>query len=280
MGANHATDGRRMSETYDPRVEVQGEGEGIVLVPGMDGTGRLFYKQTPLLARSFKVATYALRNSATSMETLVADLSRVIETVAPTERQAIVIGESFGGALALSLALAEPGRVRALVVLNSFPYFAPQFRLRAAIRGLEVMPWGAMGLIRRLTAFRLHSRHTHRQEVRRFMDLTAATTRDGYLNRLKVLTTYDVRDQLPELSCPTLFLAAERDHLVPSIAQAEYMAARVPGAVSRVLMGHGHICLIAPDIDLAQILHEWRAEGSNRQQSLLSSASGRQLTEN
>jgi pimeloyl-ACP methyl ester carboxylesterase len=269
-----------MSETYDPRVEVQGEGEGIVLVPGMDGTGRLFYKQTPLLARSFKVATYALRNSATSMETLVADLSRVIETVAPTERQAIVIGESFGGALALSLALAEPGRVRALVVLNSFPYFAPQFRLRAAIRGLEVMPWGAMGLIRRLTAFRLHSRHTHRQEVRRFMDLTAATTRDGYLNRLKVLTTYDVRDQLPELSCPTLFLAAERDHLVPSIAQAEYMAARVPGAVSRVLMGHGHICLIAPDIDLAQILHEWRAEGSSRQQSLLSSASGRQLTEN
>jgi pimeloyl-ACP methyl ester carboxylesterase len=248
-----------MSEKYDPCVSVQGEGDGVVLVPGMDGTGRLFYKQTPLLARSFKVATYALRDSATSMETLVADLSKVIETVAPAERQAIVVGESFGGALALSLALAQPARVRALVILNSFPYFSPQFRLRLAIHGLGVMPWGAMGLIRRLTAFRLHSRHTHRQEVRRFMELTSATTRDGYLNRLRVLTTYDVRDRLPELSCPTLFLAAERDHLVPSIAQAQYMAARVPGAVSRVLAGHGHICLIAPDIDLAQILNEWRA---------------------
>ena len=250
-----------MGKGYDPRVSVEGDGDSVVLVPGMDGTGRLFYKQTPLLARSFKVATYALRDNATTMGTLVADLSRVIETVAPTERQAIVVGESFGGALAMSLALAQPDRVRALVILNSFPYFAPQFRLRLAIQGLAVLPWGAMGLIRRLTAFRLHSRHTHRQEIRRFMELTAGASRDGYINRLRVLTTYDVRDRLSELRCPTLFLAAERDHLVPSMAQARYMAARVPGAASRILSGHGHICLIAPDIDLAQILTEWR-EGS------------------
>jgi pimeloyl-ACP methyl ester carboxylesterase len=249
-----------MDENYDPRISVQGEGDAVVLVPGMDGTGRLFYRQTPLLARFFRVATYALRDSATTMETLVADLANVIETVSPTDRQAIVVGESFGGALALSLALARPGRVKALVILNSFPYFAPQFRLRLGIHGLKVLPWGAMGVIRRLTASRLHSRHTHRQEIQRFMELTAGASRDGYLNRLRVLTTYDVRDRLPELRCPTLFLAAELDHLVPSTAQAQYMTSKVPGAVSRVLAGHGHICLIAPDVDLAQILNEWRAE--------------------
>jgi pimeloyl-ACP methyl ester carboxylesterase len=92
------------------------------------------------------------------------------------------------------------------------------------------------------------------------MELTAGASRDGYVNRLRVLTTYDVRHRLPELRCPTLFLAAELDHLVPSIAEAQYMVSRVPGAVSRVLAGHGHICLIAPDVDLAQILNEWRAE--------------------
>ena len=32
----------------------------------------------------------------------------------------------------------------------------------------------------------------------------------------------------------------------------------VPSSVMRILRGHGHICLIAPDLDLAQILHEWR----------------------
>jgi hypothetical protein len=36
------------------------------------------------------------------------------------------------------------------------------------------------------------------------------------------------------------------------------MAARVPGATVRVLDGHGHICLIAPDIDLAAILEAWQ----------------------
>jgi hypothetical protein len=32
------------------------------------------------------------------------------------------------------------------------------------------------------------------------------------------------------------------------------MAARVPGATVHVLAGHGHICLIAPNIDLEEIL--------------------------
>jgi pimeloyl-ACP methyl ester carboxylesterase len=247
-----------MIDQYDPSLSVAGSGESVVLVPGMDGTGMLFYRQVPLLARSYRAVTYALRDTAATMEVLVADLARVIDTVAPTERRAIVVGESFGGALALSFALAHPQQVSGLVILNSFPYFAPQLRLRLAALGLGALPWGAMGFVRRLTAFRLHSPHTHRREIQRFMELTARASREGYLSRLKLLRQYDVRHRLHELSPPTLFLAADRDHLVPSIAQARYMAARAPGSVLRVLEGHGHICLIAPDIDLEQLLEEWR----------------------
>ena len=228
-----------------------------MLVPGLDGTGDLFYRQSPLLARSYRVATYALRDSATSMDVLVGDLARVIDRAAPVERRAIIIGESFGGALALTFALTDPARVSALVILNSFPYFTPQLRLRAAIYTLNTLPWGAMQLSRRLTAFRLHSKHTHRREVRRFIELTASATRDGYVGRLRLLTRYDVRDRLHALQPDTLFLASDRDHLVPSVAQARYMVERVPGSQVRVLEGHGHICLIAPDIDLAQIVREW-----------------------
>jgi hypothetical protein len=36
------------------------------------------------------------------------------------------------------------------------------------------------------------------------------------------------------------------------------MAERVPSATLRVLTGHGHICLIAPDVDLCRILAEWQ----------------------
>jgi pimeloyl-ACP methyl ester carboxylesterase len=114
-----------------------------------------------------------------------------------------------------------------------------------------------MSLVRRATAFRMHSRHTTRDELRRFLALMRATTRDGYLNRLRVLMQYDIRDQLPRLRVPTLFLAADRDHLVPSVEQGRYMAARVPTASMRVLEGHGHICLLAPDLDLDAILAGW-----------------------
>lgn len=251
-----------MADAYVPGVSVSGQGRAVVLVPGMDGTGQLFHRQVPGLARSFRVATYALRNDAPSMDALVGDLVRTIEAVDPVERCAIVVGESFGGALALSLALATPERVRALVVLNSFPHFTPQFRLRLADWGLSVVPWGAMGLVRRLTAFRMHSRHTHAQEIRRFMALTARASRQGYLNRLRLLRQYDVRDRLQEISVPTLFLAADEDHLVPSVAEARFMAARVPGSLVRVLAGHGHVCLIAPDLSLEEILLEWTPTGS------------------
>ena len=247
-----------MIDQYDPSLLIVGTGQPVILVPGMDGTGLLFYRQVPLLARSYRVATYALRDTAATMDVLVSDLARIIDTVAPTERRAIIVGESFGGALALSFALAKPEQVSRLVILNSFPYFAPQRRLRLAAVGLGALPWGAMGLVRRLTAFRLHSPHTHRQEIDRFMELTARASRGGYINRLKLLMQYDVRHRLHELRAPTLFLAADRDHLVPSVAQARYMADRVPGSMLRVLEGHGHICLIAPDIDLEALLNESR----------------------
>ena len=244
---------------YDWRLSVHGTGEALVLVPGMDGTGQLFYRQTPSLSESFRTATYALRSNALTMDTLVDDLGRVIDAVAPETRRAIVVGESFGGALAMSFALARPEQVSALVVLNSFPYFAPRFRLRLARYGLALLPWGAMPLIRRATAFRLHSAHTHREEIRRFMELTATASRDGYINRLQLLMSYDIRDRLHELRPPVLFLAAEQDHLVPSIQQAELMVSRVPRATLRLLHGHGHICLIAPDVDLRAILLPWLA---------------------
>jgi len=223
----------------------------------MNGSGRLFYGQVPRLRRSFRVATYSLRDQTRTMDELAADLKQVVETVAPVERRAVIVGESFGGAVALTFALRYPGHVAALVVLNSFPYFAPQVRLQLAIAALAILPWGAMPLVRRLTAFRLHSRHTTRADVGRFIELTADASRAGYVNRLRLLQRFDLRERLDEIRPPALFLASEHDRLVPSVAQARYMAARVPTSVMRILEGHGHICLIAPDLDLERIISEW-----------------------
>jgi pimeloyl-ACP methyl ester carboxylesterase len=239
-----------------------GDGAPVVLVPGLDGTGLLFYRQVEYLAARHRVITFRLRDNATSMATLVSDLHDVVlrsarDTKGGAPAPVTIVGESFGGALSLSFALEYPELVDRLVIVNSFPYFAPQARLRLGYHLLRATPWGMMRLVRQLTAFRMHSPHTHRAELRKFHELMRQTTREGYLSRLTILKSYDVRARLPELHIPTLFLAADRDHLVPAVEQARLMASLAPHSAIRVLAGHGHVCLIAPDLDLAEILAEW-----------------------
>ncbi len=236
---------------------VQGEGPPLIYIPGLDGTGLLFYRQSRRLAHRFRVITFRLRDDARSMDTLVAEITRQLDDAVPDGTPAVVVGESFGGALAMSFALAHPERVRALVILNSFSRITPKLKLYAAIAAARIVPWGTMRLVRRLTASRLHSAHTHHDEIRRFLLLTRATTRYGYINRLRILARYDLRRRLKEIRLPTLFLAADEDHLIPSVEQATYMSARVPNAAMRVLHGHGHSCFLAPDLDLDEILKAW-----------------------
>jgi pimeloyl-ACP methyl ester carboxylesterase len=234
----------------------------VVLVPGLDGTGLLFYRQVPRLARDYAVRTTRLRDNAAHMEELVADLHAEVERAAPDGGPVIVIGESFGGALSMSYALAHPNHVSRMVILNSFPRFDAQFRLRLGYAALRATPWGVMRVVRGLTARRMHSRETGADEIREFHRLMRATTRQGYLSRLRLLREYDIRDRLKTIQAPVLFLAADEDRLVPAVEQARIMSQLTPGSSMRVLRGHGHICLIAPTLDLSAVLHDWINESS------------------
>jgi 3-oxoadipate enol-lactonase len=244
--------------SYDPRVSISGTGPPVLLVPGLDGTGLLYYRQVEHLARRHRVITFRLRDGAPSMETLVGDLETVRREAA-CNQPLTLIGESFGGALSLSFALAHPELVERLVILNSFPYFSSPGRLWLGYHLLRATPWGVMRVVRRVTESRMHSPHTGEAELRTFHELMRQTTREGYLSRLAILRRYDLRPHLKELRPPTLFLAADSDHLLPAVEQARLMASLAPRATVRVLAGHGHVCLIAPDLNLDDILESWNA---------------------
>lgn len=235
--------------------------EHLFLVPGIDGTGQLFYRQIPGLERRFHVTTIRLRDDAETLDDLVADLHDEVTRVAG-EGRVTLVGESFGGALTLSYALAHPERVHRMVILNSFAQFGSQARLWLGYHLLRATPWGMMRIIRQLNARRMHSPQTERDEIKRFHELMRASTRAGYLSRMRMLRDYDIRRDLPSIAAPVLFLAADRDTLVPAVEQARLMSALTPSATMRVLEGHGHSCLIAPDMDLASILDEWIADAN------------------
>ena len=67
----------------------------IIYVPGLDGTGRLFFKQSPRLSIGHRVVTFRSRDGGRfTYEDLTDDLAAIIRDLG--ERQATIIGESFG----------------------------------------------------------------------------------------------------------------------------------------------------------------------------------------
>lgn len=259
--APHA-DHRSVELDAAARLHVTGSGHPLIYVPGLDGTGLLFYRQTRLLRHRFRVITFRLRDEATDMDTLIGDLLHHLDLAVPRGEPVVMVGESFGGALAMSFASRHPERVAELVILNSFTRITPRAKLHVALAGMQLIPWRTMQWVRSLTAWRLHSAHTHDDEIRNFLLLTRGTTREGYRNRLRILTRYDIRPALQRLTMPTLFLAADEDHLLPSVREARVMVAEAPHATMRILEGHGHGCFLAPDLDLDQLLHEWASQRS------------------
>lgn len=229
----------------------------LVLVPGIDGTGLMFHRQVPRLERRFTVTTARLRDEAVRMADLVDDLHSVVAAAASGGAPVTLVGESFGGALAMSYALTYPARVSRLVILNSFARIESRGRLWLAQQLLRAAPWSVMPLVREFNARRMYSPQTGRDEIRIANELLRASTRQGYRSRISMLRDYDLRPRLRDLAAPVLFLAADRDTLVPSVAQGRLMRSLAPRATLRILEGHGHSCLVAPDLDLAAILDEW-----------------------
>lgn len=240
----------------DPRSNKVDEGPTVFMVPGLDGTALMFYRQIPLLAKRFHVVALPHPNEPDlEMSDLVEDLRRLIDERG--QGPIFLCGESFGGALSLSFALAHPDYLAGLVIVNSFAHLKRRWRLWVIPPLLRLVPWGAMTLVRRFTEARLHSPHALPEDLKEFHERSKQIGKAGYIRRIEILRSYDIRDRLDEIAVPTLFLAGDRDELIPSEAQARFMAARMPRASLRVLKGYGHICLINHDLDLLHYIEPW-----------------------
>jgi len=236
------------------RAEVRadrGGGSPLIYIPGIDGTGELLLEtSTSLEERHRLVRMQYLAEPISPSEFPRADTyTGLAGSIAArcAERGlhgALVIAESFGGAVALQLALDNPGLVRGLMIVNSFARFPDRLRLAWALRLSPHLPRSAFDLGRRwLAPASLFGKLREPAAVAAFRALPGTFFDQAYGRRLRMIAGLDLLPRLSELRIPVALVAADRDRIVPSVPCAQEMAAHLPDVTLEVVPGGGHLIL-------------------------------------
>lgn len=178
----------------------------LVLLPGLDGTGRFFWRLERTL--SGHVATQVISYPATP----IASYDEVVDDVCarfPTG-PVVLLGESFSGPVAVRVAAALPDRVKGLILAATFVRNPrPKWLIRALSR------YDPKKSPRKLTCWALRGGVCD-QELDALLDEVVAKLPPGVRqSRLRVIASADVLQALLALRCPILALHGNDDWLVP-----------------------------------------------------------------
>ncbi len=242
-----------MSDNGSINYRAEGSGPLLIYVSGLDGTGQLFFKQSARLSAHYRVVTFRSRDHGKfTYDDLTGDLAAIIRDLG--EQKAIVVGESFGGTVALRFALRYPQMVERLVVVNSFPRFRKRFTINLGIR-LSTRMFGMLWPLRRAAnRLGLAIDGVSRDDREKFWTAIRTVSPEAYTQRLRLIEGLDLDSRLAEIRVPALFIAGDRDLLVPSVKEARIMAARIPNAKVRIVEGGGHACLLGNLVRLDELL--------------------------
>jgi pimeloyl-ACP methyl ester carboxylesterase len=227
-----------------------------LLIPGLDGTGKLFYRQIDRLSEKYRVLAWSFFPRA-SFE--VADLVRELAGATENEEAGsmLVVGESFGGVIAMHFALTYPERLKRLGLVNTFPVYRRRIRIRLALRLVDVFNRPRLRPLKERVVDRMLAlegilpgeRSIYREAIK-------LVHYPAYRRRLEIIRRVDLRNRLQELRIPTLLFASGRDKLVPSISEARFMAARIPRATLYEFPKAGHALLLTPGFYLADYFND------------------------
>ena len=222
-----------------------------LLIPGLDGTGRLYYRQIEALAHKYRVRPWDFGPGADfDLASLVGELGQATATELPGSM--LLVGESFGGPVAIAYVLRYPERVRRLILVNTFPYYSRQLRLVLGIGLSGLLTLDLARRVKDLVVNRILADEGISEEDRlRYKEIVATIGLESYRRRLQLLRQIDLRPQLTEIRIPVALLAAGRDKIVPSVPEARFMASQIPNAQLVEFPEAGHALLLTPGISLA-----------------------------
>lgn len=179
----------------------------LLLLPGLDGTGTLFRHFMPALPSTVdpRVVPYP-HDRIVSYEALG-------EAVSLPERPFALLGESYGGPLAIRLAARRPRHLKALVLAATFATCPSSLGRR--LKGWPLPNIFTLPSREVLMTFLLSDRKPPHGLLADLRAIRARVPPRVLMARLEEVVAVDVRRLLARVNVPVLYLAARRDRLVP-----------------------------------------------------------------
>jgi len=212
------------------------------------------------LGERFRVLRYDLRGHGGSavppgpyaMSELGEDLLALMDEVG-IERAALC-GLSIGGMISMWVAAHHPDRVQRLVACCTSAKLGPPevwHERVAAVRAGGIESIADAVLERWFTpAFA----EAHPELIARMRAQLVATPPEGYIGCCEAIAAMDLTGDLPQITAPTLVLAAEQDLATPP-EHGRQIAELIPGARFQTVSPGAHIATVErPDVTTAMIL--------------------------
>jgi pimeloyl-ACP methyl ester carboxylesterase len=220
----------------------------LVYLPGIDGTGRLLFRQPALFERyDVRCISYPQDRPTTYAE---------LATLGAAELEphgGIVLAESFGGAVALTLALSQPRLVHRLMLVNTFAWFPRRpFIKTLAFFGKYLPRRPASTRTRPFRGWFFSPSGISKGDKSEWWERTADVPMSAYGMRLQLLAGVDLRSRLEEIDVPAHVLVSPNDRIVPPCC-GRLLAKRLPNS-KLIEIEAGHAAMIHPDVDIAAML--------------------------
>jgi len=219
-----------------------------VLLPGLDGSGRLF---APLLAAGPRGVRAEVVSYPPDVPLGYAELLPLVRARLPSRGRFVLVAESFSGPLAVRLAAERPRGLAALVLAATFLH-APLNPLLHPVRGFVGARFFGFPMPAPVVRWFMAGPDAPDAVVREVQRAVAAVRADVLAHRAAAALEVDAREDLARVDVPILVLAPTRDRLLRTDLGEQILAVR-PDAEVVALEAPHMILQRCPHASLARI---------------------------